>query len=116
MDASVNFTKQRLLLTHRKVKSAMRAKAKFLAKNHKAPNKKFSIREMSTGSIDDFHEGLHDRIGEAQFCSRFPPSSFKSAGTQWLTGRCAVQARNCFLTHSQDHPIWIFSKPCARST
>jgi hypothetical protein len=56
--------KQRLLLTHRKVQSAMRAKANFLAQKLKTPNKKFSIREMSTGSIDDFHEGLHDRIGE----------------------------------------------------
>ena len=64
MDASVNFIKQRLLLTHRKVQSARRAKANFLAQKLKTPNKKFSIREMSTGSIDDFHEGLHDRIGE----------------------------------------------------
>jgi hypothetical protein len=116
VDASVNFMKQRLLQTHRKVKSVVRAKAKIQEDSAKQPNKKFSIREMSTGSIDDFHEGLHDRIGEAQFCSRLFPSHFQSAGTQRLTGRCAVQAHICFLTHSQDHPIWIFSKPCARST
>jgi hypothetical protein len=90
VDASVNFMKQRLLQAHRKVKNIVRAKAKIQEETDKQPNKKFSIREMSTGSIDDFHEGLHDRIGEEQFCSRFPPSSFKSAGTQRRTGRCAV--------------------------
>ncbi len=102
--------KQRLLQAHRKLKNVMRAKAKIQEETDKQPNKKFSIREMSTGSIDDFHEGLHDRIGEA-----FLPSSFKSAGAQRPAGCCAVNARNCFLAHSQDHPIWIFSKPCARS-
>jgi hypothetical protein len=46
------------------VKSAVRAKAKVQEEMDREPSKKFSIREMSTGSIDDFHEGLHDRIGE----------------------------------------------------
>jgi hypothetical protein len=110
VDNSVHFMKQRLLQAHRKLKNVMRAKAKIQEETDKQPNKKFSIREMSTGSIDDFHEGLHDRIGEA-----FLPSSFKSAGAQRPAGCCAVNARNCFLAHSQDHPIWIFSKPCARS-
>ena len=64
VDASVNFMKQRLLQAHRKVKNIVRAKAKIQEETDKQPNKKFSIREMSTGSIDDFHEGLHDRIGE----------------------------------------------------
>ena len=73
VDASVNFMKQRLLQAHRKVKNIVRAKAKIQEETDKQPNKKFSIREMSTGSIDDFHEGLHDRIGEAQFFSCFFP-------------------------------------------
>jgi hypothetical protein len=64
VDASINSIKQRLLQTHRKVKTAVRAKAKIQEDMDRHPSKKFSIRQMSTGSIDDFHEGLHDRIGE----------------------------------------------------
>ena len=64
VDASIHSIKQRLLQTHRRVKSAVRAKAKIQEEMDREPSKKFSIREMSTGSIDDFHEGLHDRIGE----------------------------------------------------
>ena len=90
VDASVNFMKQRLLHTHRKVKSVVRAKAKIQEETGKQPNKKFSIREMSTGSIDDFHEGLHDRIGELQLYLRFCPSLLESAGTQRETSRCAL--------------------------
>ena len=116
VDASVNFMKQRLLETHRKVKSVVRAKAKIQEETAKQPNKKFSIREMSTGSIDDFHEGLHDRIGELQLYLAFCPSLLESAGTQRETSRCALQARDVFLAYQQDRPIWIFSKPCARST
>jgi hypothetical protein len=64
VDASIHSIKQRLLQTHRRVKSAVRAKAKIQEEMDGDSSKKFSIREMSTGSIDDFHEGLHDRIGE----------------------------------------------------
>jgi hypothetical protein len=73
VDASVNFMKQRLLQTHHKFKSVVRAKAKIQEDRDKQPNNKFSIREMSTGSIDDYHVGLHDRIGEGRFCLRFFP-------------------------------------------
>ncbi len=71
VDASVHFMKQRLLQTHRKFKSVVRAKAKIQEERDKQPNTKFFIREMSTGSIDDFHEGLHGRIGEIRFCLHF---------------------------------------------
>ncbi len=64
VDASIHSIKQRLLQTHRRVKSAVRAKAKIQEEMDGDSSKKFSIREMSTGSIDDFHEGLHNRIGE----------------------------------------------------
>jgi hypothetical protein len=64
VDASIVSIKQRLLQTHRRVKSAARAKAKFQEEIEQDPSKKFSIRQMSTGSIDDFHEGLHNRVGE----------------------------------------------------
>jgi hypothetical protein len=73
VDASIISIKQRLLQTHRRVKSAVRAKAKIQEEIEQDPSKKFSIRQMSTGSIDDFHEGLHNRIGERgpflQLCS-----------------------------------------------
>ena len=64
VDASIHSIKHQLLQTHRRVKSAVRAKAKIQEEMDREPSKKFSIREMSTGSIDDFHEGLHDRIGD----------------------------------------------------
>jgi hypothetical protein len=110
VDASVNFMKQRLLETHRKVKSVVRAKAKIQEEAGKQPNKKFSMREISTGSIDDFHEGLHDRIGELQLYLRFCPPPLESAGKR------VVVLCKCVTVFSQDRRIWIFSKPCARST
>jgi hypothetical protein len=64
VDASIVSIKQRLLHTHRRVKTAVRAKAKIQEEMDREPSKKFSIRQMSTGSIDDFHEGLHNRVGE----------------------------------------------------
>ncbi len=70
VDASVEFVKERLLQTHRKIKTIIQAKVKNEEEADKDPDKKFSVREMSTGSIDNFHEGLQDRIGEAQCCLR----------------------------------------------
>ena len=75
VDSSINSIKMRLLQTHRKVVSAMHAKAKVQEEINNEPSKKFSIRQMSTGSIDDFHEGLHNRIGERQFYLRLFPTS-----------------------------------------
>ncbi len=60
VDASVELLKQQLLRVHLEVKEAVRAKQQ-LSENGLG---KFSIRKMATGSIDDFHKGLADRIGE----------------------------------------------------
>ena len=74
VDASVAFQKQQLLQLHRQVNKAVRAKAKLQEELDKDPGK-FSIRKMATGSIDDFHKGLQDRIGKRHayiFCILFP--------------------------------------------
>lgn len=63
VDASVASLKQLLLRVHQDIKEVMRAKL-----NHSAALEngveKYSIRKMATGSLDDFHKGLSDRIGE----------------------------------------------------
>ena len=63
VDASVEFLKQHLLRMHRDVKGVVRAKVK-LEESLQNGSEKYSIRQMATGSIDDFHKGLSDRIGE----------------------------------------------------
>ena len=63
VDASVELLKQQLLQVHREVKKAVHSKQK-LEESLKNGLEKYSIRKMATGSIDDFHKGLADRIGE----------------------------------------------------
>ena len=63
VDASVESLKQQLLLMHREVKDVVRAKVK-LEESLQNGSDKYSIRKMATGSIDDFHKGLADRIGK----------------------------------------------------
>ncbi len=61
--ASVESLKQQLLRVHREIKGVAHAKLK-LEEALKNGLDKYSIRKMATGSIDDFHKGLSDRIGE----------------------------------------------------
>jgi hypothetical protein len=63
VDASVDFLKEQLLQKHRRIQNAVRAKVRIQEQLDKSPGK-FSVRKMATGSIDDFHKGLQDRIGE----------------------------------------------------
>ena len=63
VDASVESLKQHLLRVHREVNDVAHAKLK-LEEALKNGLDKYSIRKMATGSIDDFHKGLSDRIGE----------------------------------------------------
>ncbi len=63
VDASVELLKLHLLRVHLEVKEAVRAKLK-LSESLEHGLGKYSIRRMATGSIDDFHKGLADRIGE----------------------------------------------------
>ena len=62
VDASVESLKHQLLRVHREVKDVAHAKLK-LEEALKNGLDKYSIRKMATGSIDDFHKGLSDRIG-----------------------------------------------------
>ena len=62
VDASVESLKHQLLRVHREVKDVAHAKLK-LEEALKDGLDKYSIRKMATGSIDDFHKGLSDRIG-----------------------------------------------------
>lgn len=62
-DASVDSMKKQLQQTHRRVKEAVNAQTQLQEELDGNPSK-FSIRKMATGSIDDFHKGLQDRIGE----------------------------------------------------
>jgi flagellar basal body-associated protein FliL len=57
-----NAKKKQVLQKHRRVKEAVRAQAKLQEELDGNPGK-FSIRKMATGTIDDFHKGLQDRIG-----------------------------------------------------
>ena len=74
VDASVESLKQQLLRMHRGVKDVVRAKVK-LEESLQNGSDKYSIRKMATGSIDDFHKGLSDRIGK-QPSRAFIPLSF----------------------------------------
>jgi hypothetical protein len=71
VDASVQLLKQQLLRVHLEVKEAVRAKLK-LSESLENGVAKFSIRKMATGSIDDFHKGLADRIGEKKPAAFIP--------------------------------------------
>jgi len=62
VDASVDSLKKQVLQKHRRVKEAVRAQAQLQEELDGNPGK-FSIRKMATGTIDDFHKGLQDRIG-----------------------------------------------------
>ena len=93
IEASMKIMKSRAIKLHQRVKIAMRAKAQLQEDIDKCPGK-FSIRTMATGSIDDFHKGLQDRIGEP----------------------CLYISPKCVSFRRQGHRIWIFSKPCAQST
>lgn len=62
LEASFSLQKFRLLRLLGRVKHAVSAKAVIQEKVGQDPEK-FSIRTMATGSIDDFHIGLRDRIG-----------------------------------------------------
>jgi len=62
VDASAESLKQQLIQVHRKVNRSVLAKAQLQEALEKDPGK-FSIRKMATGTIDDFHKGLQDRIG-----------------------------------------------------
>ena len=64
VDASTGLLKRQLIHAHRKIKQAFHAKAKLQEALDKDPGK-FAIRKMATGSIDDFHKGLRDRIGKS---------------------------------------------------
>jgi len=66
--ASVDLLKHRLLQMHRRLNQAWSAKAQLEKTSDSAPSK-FSVRTMATGSIDDFHKGLQDRIGKPVFLS-----------------------------------------------
>jgi hypothetical protein len=66
VDASVEFVKQRLLQKHRRVKRAMGAQ---LLHEKDIEDGKFSIRKMASGSLNGFHNGLTDRIGERALCA-----------------------------------------------
>jgi hypothetical protein len=73
VDASVESLKRQLLRVHREVKDVAHAKHK-LEEALKNGLDKYSIRKMATGSIDDFHKGLSDRIGKKT--SAFIPVNF----------------------------------------
>jgi hypothetical protein len=67
--ASSDLLKQLLYRAHSQVKEATRAKARLQEALNKEPGK-FTIRKMATGTIDDFHKGLQDRIGSCRIARR----------------------------------------------
>jgi hypothetical protein len=65
VEASVEAMKQQLGTMHSLVKRATEAKSKLQEVIDKDPtNQKFSTRKAAGGTIDDFFNGLEDRIGE----------------------------------------------------
>ena len=71
VDASAESLKRQLLRVHREVKDVAHAKVK-LEEALKNGLDKYSIRKMATGSIDDFHKGLSDRIGKKKYRAFIP--------------------------------------------
>ena len=66
VEASIESLKLQLRHVHRQTKAAMYAKgeqAKKLQELDKGGARKFSIRTMACGTVDDFHLGLQHRIG-----------------------------------------------------
>jgi hypothetical protein len=66
VDASVDSLKKQLEMAHCKYQTATQAKANLqaTAAASKDPSK-FSTFKGAGGTIDDFHKGLEDRIGES---------------------------------------------------
>ncbi len=62
VSASVQAIHLQLRAIHDQVKAAAVAKAQLLELIAKVPGK-FSVSKMASGTIDDFHKGLMDRIG-----------------------------------------------------
>ena len=72
VDASLESIKQRLTKMHSSVKTATEARSQLEEDADKDPtNKKFSTFKGAGGSIDDFFNGLEDRIGERDGASRY---------------------------------------------
>jgi hypothetical protein len=61
--ASVSAIHVQLQAVHKQVHDAAVAKSKHLEVMAQDPGK-FSVFKMASGSIDDFHKGLMDRIGQ----------------------------------------------------
>jgi hypothetical protein len=104
VNASVESLKQQLLRLHREVKDIAFAKLNF-DESLKNGLEKYSIRTMATGSIDDFHKGLADRIGETSSRAFLVMSLYMVA--------CYCDLLLIFL---QVCPVLIFSMQCAMST
>ena len=64
VDASVDSLKKQLEMAHCKHQTATQAKAGLQEAASKDPSK-FSTYKGAGGTIDDFHKGLEDRIGES---------------------------------------------------
>ena len=104
VDASVESMKQQLLRAHREVAEAVHSKQQ-LEESLKNGMEKYSIRKMATGSVDDFHKGLADRIGENKRAC--------SAVVRYMS-----MCRFCAAPFDQWQvcPVSIFSMQCAWST
>ncbi len=63
VDASLATLKKQAHAAHHELQKTMSASVK-LHDSMCSGSRKFSIFTMATGSIDDFHKGLQDRIGE----------------------------------------------------
>ena len=101
VDASVDSLKEQLLQVHRKVVKSVHAQGRLQETIGKDPGK-FSIRKMATGSIDDFHKGLQDRIGIIASLIAF---------CLHITSQRARERANIFFkpfSIFQAHPIWNF--------
>jgi hypothetical protein len=98
VDASVESLKQQLIAAHRQVNKARRAQAQLqeaLGKEHTETGK-FFIRKMATGTIDDFHKGLQDRIGEfAEFFLFIFVYHFMSRGRGYPSCCCCNMCLFC---------------------
>jgi hypothetical protein len=107
VDASVASLKQQLLRLHREVKNVAYAKLK-LEEALKNGLDKYSIREMTTGSIDDFHKGLSDRVGEQR--------SPRAGRVHCICTLLMVRFLPSVMTLEQVWPVLIFSMQCVWNT
>ena len=111
VDASLESIKQRLKMMHSSVKTATEARSQLEEDADKDPtNKKFSTYKGAGGSIDDFFNGLEDRIGERDgaFVTSVEPRAFVTRvgqAPQISTSkkRCArnIQRAMAALSHSR---------------